>query len=95
MSAEALNILVTLDCNYLYQLNVMLTSLLEREEGCVRVFLLSRGEMTDEQLANTRLVLAGRSSCRAPPPPTATPWRSTTAFLRPSICRRSWTGCSI
>ena len=60
MSAEALNILVTLDCNYLYQLNVMLTSLLEREEGFVRVFLLSRGEMTDEQLAKTRLVLAGR-----------------------------------
>ena len=60
MSAEALNILVTLDCNYLHQLNVMLTSLLEREEGFVRVFLLSRGEMTDEQLANTRLVLAGR-----------------------------------
>lgn len=61
MNTEDLNILVTLDSNYLHQLNVMLTSLLDSEpEGYVRVFLLSRGEMTEEQLANTRRVLAGR-----------------------------------
>ena len=62
MSAEQkeINLLVTLDCNYLYQLNVMLTSLLDSEpEGCFRVFLLSRG-IEEEKLALTRRVLAGR-----------------------------------
>lgn len=62
MSTEQkeIDLLVTLDCNYLYQLNVMLTSLLRcQTEDRFRVFLLSRG-MEEEQLTLTRRVLEGR-----------------------------------
>lgn len=59
---DAMNILVTLDCHYLYQLNVMLTSLLEcGPEERLRVYLLSRG-IGEEELAPTRRVLGERGT---------------------------------
>ena len=55
---QALNILVTLDANYVPYLNVMLTSLLHSNPGCrVDVYLL-HSSMRERDMASTRDILA-------------------------------------
>lgn len=60
--ADKMNLLVTLDANYLPYLNVMLFSLLQANPGCCFDVYLLHSSITAGQVTATRQLLAGRGN---------------------------------
>ena len=105
---RTINILITLDENYIPYLNVMLSSLLHTNPGCCFTAYLLHRSIPDSALVSTRTILKGHGELvpvRAEvldltdaPTTDRYPqeiWRYITAFLQHGICRSPWTGCCI